>query len=321
MDLNNRLMIFPNSISSNKLLIMMEELGIVCDNQETLDIFNWENLSLNHLRLSSKGSVPLLVKSSGQPLEGAEIFDFLHDVAASSRSSNSVCVYPSNEEARSRAIKFQRKLDDINIGIITYGLAFHIHKTAVLRYPYHDEQFYEKSSHYILSRAEKLSDAAELTRAENSEISTELRNLADMHQDNLPHYLEEEGYDSVLKSLEKVLDYFEDELGRDDRIGVWLGGAQFCLADVTLGLYLHRLYQLGLDAQYFQEGVRPQLSVFYQSILKRTSFQKVLQLKENGSKERRILSDADKSIENAKWGLGIAALIGGLFMARKIIKK
>jgi len=71
----------------------------------------------------------------------------------------------------------------------------------------------------------------------------------------------------------------------------------------------------------FSEGVRPQLSVFYQSILKRTSFQKVLQLKENGSKERRILSDADKSLENAKWGLGIAALIGGLFMARKIIKK
>ena len=76
----------------------------------------------------------------------------------------------------------------------------------------------------------------------------------------------------------------------------------------------------------FLEGVRPQLSVFYQSILKRTSFQKVLQLKENGrfvniyifsnlwiifcSKERRILSDADKSLENAKWGLGIAALIG-----------
>jgi len=300
---------------------MMEELGVVCNNQESLDIFNWENLTLNHLRLSSKGSVPLMIKNSGQPLEGAEIFDYLHEIATSSHTINSVCVYPSNEEARDRAFKFQRKLDDINFGIITYGLAFHIHKTGVLRYPYHDEQFFEKSSNYILNRVEKLSDAAELTRAENSGISTELRNLADMHQDSMQHYLEEDGYDSVLRNLEKVLDYFEDELGRDERVGVWLGGAQLCLADVTLGLYLHRLYQLGLNDQYFQDGVRPQLSVFYQSIIRRSSFQKVLQIKEHGSKERRVLSDADKGLENAKWGLGIAALLGGLFIARKIIKK
>merc|ERR1719286_89822 len=119
-----------------------------------------------------------------------------------------------------RAVKFQQKLDDINFGIITYGLAFHIHKTGVLRYPYHDEQFFEKSSNFILNRVEKLSDAAELTRAENHGISTELRNLADMHQDSMQHYLEEDGYDSVLRNLEKVLDYFEDELGRDGRVGV-----------------------------------------------------------------------------------------------------
>ena len=85
----------------------------------------------------------------------------------------------------------------------------------------------------------------------------------------MPSYIEEEGYEEVLKTLEKVLDFFEDELGRDDREGRWLGGAQLSLADVTLGgtshcislfltsplclgLYLHRLYQLGLDDKYFQ---------------------------------------------------------------------
>ena len=47
-------------------------------------------------------------------------------------------------EARERAKKFQQKLDDINIGIVTYGLAFHIHKTQVLRYPYHEETYFEK---------------------------------------------------------------------------------------------------------------------------------------------------------------------------------
>ena len=66
----------------------------------------------------------------------------------------------------------------------------------------------------------------------------------------------------------KVLDFFEDELGQESRLGPWLGGARLCVADVTLGknwrsykkftmlnisgLYLHRLWQLGLDSVYYQ---------------------------------------------------------------------
>ena len=59
---------------------------------------------------------------------------------------------------------FQRKLDQVsrvfilgklhyillhmqvNIGIVTYGLAFHLHKTTILRYPYHDEKYFEQVS-------------------------------------------------------------------------------------------------------------------------------------------------------------------------------
>ena len=95
------------------------------------------------------------------------------------------------------------------------------------------------------------------------------RNLSEDHQENITNYIQQEGYESVLKTLEKVLDYFEDEFGRDDREGRWLGGARLSIADVTLGifdlpfysasmmtlspgLYLHRLYQLGLDEIYFQ---------------------------------------------------------------------
>ena len=63
------------------------------------------------------------------------------------------------------------------------------------------------------------------------------RDISNDHQENLPSYIDEEGYGTVLKTLEKVLDFFEDELGRDDREGRWLGGAKLSLADVTLGLW------------------------------------------------------------------------------------
>ena len=69
-----------------------------------------------------------------------------------------------------------------------------------------------------------------------SSIILHCRDISNDHQENLPSYIDEEGYEEVLKTLEKVLDFFEDELGRDDRQGRWLGGAQLSLADVTLGL-------------------------------------------------------------------------------------
>ena len=70
-----------------------------------------------------------------------------------------------------------------------------------------------------------------------SKFETEFnfRSLAEEHQENLPYYLEADGYDAVLKILDKVLDFFEDELGQDDRVGQWLGGGQLCVADITLG--------------------------------------------------------------------------------------
>lgn len=292
-------------------------MGLAENKMDTVDIFNWENLELSHLRLSSTGAVPVLVSEEGIPLTGENIYQHLDKITA----PGPVCVYPKDADMKAKVEGFQRKLDQVNIGIVTYGLAFHLHKTTVLRYPYHDEKYFEQSSNYILNRADRLQDAAELIRVENPDIWARLRSLAEEHQENLPYYLEAEGYDAVLKILDKVLDFFEDELGQDDRVGQWLGGAQLCVADITLGLYLYRLYQLGLDSAYYQEGVRPHLSVFFQSILKRNSFKEVLNWQKYESMTRNILSDEDKAVENAKWGLGIAAIVGGLFMARKLLKK
>ena len=86
----------------------------------------------------------------------------------------------------------------------------------------------------------------------------------------------------------------EQELAREDRQGTWLGGGlaprslsrsllqsfklSFSISDITLGLYLHRLWQLGMEGEYFEEGVRPHLSVFYQGIRERPSFLKITRL-------------------------------------------
>ena len=73
-------------------------------------------------------------------------------------------------------------MKDINIGVVTYGLAFHLTNTPVLRAPHHTEQWLEQARNYVLSRAEQLAGAAETVRGENEEISGELDRLAAEHQ-------------------------------------------------------------------------------------------------------------------------------------------
>jgi len=310
-----KVLIFPNSLSSWRLLISLEELGLQY-NIENVDLFNWEHLQPDHLRCSPLGSVPVLVTPEGEPLLGEQMFRAVQNL---SPRSSSVRLF-SDEELDSSVVRFLHKLDDLKVGVLTYGLAFHINQTSLLRSPYCNEEFFEKSSNYILSRSDKLQDAAELMRSESPDISLGLKNLAEDHQENLPDYLEAEGYTTVLKAYHKVLDFFEDELGREDRHGRWLGGASVSIADITLGLHLHRLWQLGMEKEFYQDGVRPHLAVFYETIRARQAFEKVTQWRDR-TEERQILSEEDKVAANAKWGLGAAAVIGGLFLVKKFLKK
>ena len=47
----DRIIVFPYSLSSWRLQIMLEELGLSC-NVEKVDMFQWEHLQPSHLRLS-----------------------------------------------------------------------------------------------------------------------------------------------------------------------------------------------------------------------------------------------------------------------------
>jgi hypothetical protein len=44
----------------------------------------------------------------------------------------------------SNVLTFLRKLDDLNVGVLTYGLAFHLEQTTLLRFPFNNEEFFEQ---------------------------------------------------------------------------------------------------------------------------------------------------------------------------------
>ena len=40
-------------------------------------------------------------------------------------------------------LRFLRKLEDLNVGVLTYDLAFHLEQTTLLRFPFNKEEFFE----------------------------------------------------------------------------------------------------------------------------------------------------------------------------------
>ncbi|XP_028014519.2 ganglioside-induced differentiation-associated protein 1 isoform X1 [Eptesicus fuscus] len=86
----------------------------------------------------------------------------------------------------------------------------------------------------------------------------------------------------ILDELEKVLDQVETELQRrneetpEEGRQPWLCGESFTLADVSLAVTLHRLKFLGFARRNWGNGKRPNLETYYERVLKRKTFHKVL---------------------------------------------
>ncbi|XP_030066930.1 ganglioside-induced differentiation-associated protein 1-like 1 isoform X2 [Microcaecilia unicolor] len=86
----------------------------------------------------------------------------------------------------------------------------------------------------------------------------------------------------ILSELGMVLDQIEAELEKrkieneGQKFELWLCGHVFTLADVLLGATLHRLKFLGLSKKYWEDGSRPNLQAFFERVLKRYAFRKVL---------------------------------------------
>ena len=83
----------------------------------------------------------MLVTEEGRPLTGENIFHYLQSLTPSSQSA--ARVFPSGG-LNFDVSKFCKKLDEVNIGVLTYGLAFHTNHTKLLRFPYCKEDFFEK---------------------------------------------------------------------------------------------------------------------------------------------------------------------------------
>ncbi|XP_035475669.2 ganglioside-induced differentiation-associated protein 1 isoform X1 [Scophthalmus maximus] len=86
----------------------------------------------------------------------------------------------------------------------------------------------------------------------------------------------------LLDELESVMDQVETELQRrveetpEEGSQSWLCGEFFSMADVSLAVTLHRLKFLGLSRRYWGNGNRVNLETYYERVVERPAFWRVL---------------------------------------------
>jgi len=72
-----------------------------------------------------------------------------------------------------------------------------------------------------------------------------------------------EDFQKVLDAVRHFLLYVEQELSAQAPRSEWLTGDELSVADISLGLLLHRLYQLGFENHFWAFGKLPQVEAYF----------------------------------------------------------
>lgn len=115
-------------------------------------------------------------------------------------------------------------------------------------------------------------------------------------------------FQKILDAIENVLRLVENDMeantGRE-----WLVTSEFCLADISFGLLLHRLYQLGFENYFWSYGKMPHVESYFLRFKKRDAYQKLVPT------NFEILKDMwQKTPANYLLGAGAGAGVLGMAM-------
>ncbi|KAL0599204.1 Ganglioside-induced differentiation-associated protein 1 [Plecturocebus cupreus] len=225
------------------------------------------------MRLNSTGEVPVLIHGENIICEATQIIDYLEQTFLDERTPRLMpdkgsMYYP-------RVQHYRELLDSLPMDAYTHGCILHPELTVDSMIPAYATTRIRSQIGNTESELKKLAeenpDLQEAYIAKQKRLKSKL-----LDHDNVK-YLKK-----ILDELEKVLDQVETELQRrneetpEEGHQPWLCGESFTLADVSLAVTLHRLKFLGFARRNWGNGKRPNLETYYERVLKRKTFNKVL---------------------------------------------
>ncbi|XP_007885195.1 ganglioside-induced differentiation-associated protein 1 isoform X2 [Callorhinchus milii] len=271
---HNKMVLYhwSQSFCSQKVRLVIAEKGLKCEEYDV-------NLPLSEhnepwfMHLNPTGEVPVLSHTDKIICESTQIIDYLEKTFV---DANIPKLIPDEGSLYYPRVQHYRELlDSLPMDAYTHGCILHPELTMGSLIPAYAttriRSQIENTESELKKLAEEHPELREAYLTKQKQIKSKIRD-----HDNVK-YLKK-----ILTELENVLDQVETELQRrieetpEEGHQPWLCGEFFSLADVSLAVTVHRLKFLGLARRYWGNGRRPNLESYYERVLQRKTFRRVL---------------------------------------------
>ncbi|XP_078541741.1 ganglioside-induced differentiation-associated protein 1 [Lissotriton helveticus] len=271
---NEKLVLYhwTQSFTSQKVRLVIAEKGLHCEEHDVSLPLSEHNEPW-FMRLNPSGEVPVFIHGEDIICEATQIIDYLERTFV---NENTPRLMPEEGSMYYPRVQHYRELlDSLPMDAYTHGCILHPELTVDSMIPAYATTRIRSQIGNTETELKKLAqenpDLQDAYIAKQKRIKSKL-----LEHDNIK-YLKK-----ILDELEKVLDQVETELQRrneespEEGQELWLCGQFFSLADISLAVTLHRLKFLGFARRNWGNGKRPNLENYYERILQRKTFRRVL---------------------------------------------
>ncbi|XP_033849070.3 ganglioside-induced differentiation-associated protein 1-like 1 [Acipenser ruthenus] len=263
---------WTQSFSSQKVRLVINEKGLVCDERD-VSLPLTEHKEPWFMRLNLGEEVPVFIHGDTIVSDYNQIIDYLEKNFVGENVAQ--LIPESGTPLYARVQQYRELLDGLPMDAYTHGCILHPELTTDSMIPKYATA--EIRRHLANAASELMKLDHEEPQLTEPYLSKQKKLMAKILDHDNVTYLKK-----ILSELGMVLDQVEAELEKrkleyeGQKCELWLCGPDFTLADISLGATLHRLKFLGLSKKYWEDGSRPNLQSFFERVLKRFAFRKVL---------------------------------------------
>ncbi|XP_008305824.1 ganglioside-induced differentiation-associated protein 1 [Cynoglossus semilaevis] len=262
---------WTQSFNSQKVRLAIAEKGLPCQEYDVSLPLSEHNEPW-FMRLNPAGEVPVLVHGDNVICDPTQIMDYLEN---NFNDCTPKLVPDEGSTYYHRVQHYRELLDSLQMDAYTHGCILHPEITVDSHIPAYAATCIRTqivNTHTELKKlAEQNPELKDAYVAKQRRLKTKL-----LDHDNMK-YLKK-----LLDEMESVMDQVETELQRrveetpEEGSPSWLCGEFFSMADISLAVTLHRLKFLGLSRRYWGNGNRVNLETYYERVVERPAFRRVL---------------------------------------------
>ncbi|XP_060066202.1 ganglioside-induced differentiation-associated protein 1-like [Ylistrum balloti] len=260
---------FPTSYSSQKVLLAFYEKEVAFK-PKLVSLFSGQHNAPWYVKLNPEGAhIPVLKDGNTIITEPDKIIDYID---SNSESSVPKLIPDQESELGKEVTELRRRLQMVEVDIITYGIIYHPHLSpvgcqiqgAVMRSM--RENFANRLAVLtdLAAKHPALRDSYLMksqTAAQKFDVITDAAQVQ-RHLEELQ--LTINAVEQQLKSVKESSPDIADDL--------WLFGPMYTVADISLTVLLSRLALLGLNNTYFSQDNNPYTHNYYNQVKKRPTY-------------------------------------------------